>query len=200
MKPPFILASASPQRIALLAQIGIVPDEIVPADIDETPLPAESPRALALRLACGKARRIAGLRAGAYILGADSVVAVGRRVLGKPQDADEARRFLERLSGRRHRVYGGIALIEPGGRMATRLAQSIVTFKRLAPSEIDSYVASEQWQGKAGAYGIQGMAAGFVRFVSGAEQSNIVGLSLYDTRALLESAGYSVVGAGTSRG
>ncbi len=190
-RPPFILASASPRRVGLLRQVGIIPDEILPADIDETPRKGESPRALALRLATEKALAVAALRPGAFILAADTVVAAGRRILPKAEDADTARMCLETLSGRRHQVCGGIALIAPGGRIASRLVRNIVRFKRLSPAEIEAYVASGEWDGKAGGYGIQGRAAAFVAFVSGADQSNILGLSLYDTLALLKGAGYS---------
>lgn len=185
-----ILASASPRRVELLAQVGIVPDQILPADIDETPLKNESPRALALRLALGKARVVAAAHPDSFVLAADSVVALGRRVLGKPEDEEEARRFLEKLSGRRHRVYGGIALIAPGGKTASRIACSVVRFKNLSAAEIEGYIASGEWRGKAGGYGVQGRAGAFVSFVSGAAQSNIVGLSLYDTMALLKGLGY----------
>lgn len=186
-----VLASASPRRVDLLKQVGIVPDEILPADIDETPHKGERPNALARRLAVEKARVVAALRPGAFVLAADTVVAAGRRILPKAEDPDTARMCLETLSGRRHRVCGGIALIAPGGRVATRLVQSLVRFKRLSSAEIDAYIASGEWEGKAGGYGIQGRAAAFVTFVSGADQSNILGLSLYDTLALLDGAGYS---------
>lgn len=188
---PLVLASASPRRVDLLASVGLTPDEILPADIDETPRKGELPRALALRLAQDKAQAVAAQRPGAFILAADTVVGAGRRILGKPEDAAQARRFLEILSGRRHRVYGGIAVHAPGGRLATRLAVSTVRFKRLSAAEIDAYAASGEWEGKAGGYGVQGLAGAFIAFTAGAAQSNIVGLSLYDTMALLKGLGYS---------
>ncbi len=188
--PRLILASASPRRVDLLKQAGIIPDEILPANIDETPHRNERPGALAQRLAISKARAIAPQRPHAWILSADTVVAAGRRILPKAESVEDARTCLKILSGRRHRVYGGIALIAPDGALTSRLAQSLVRFKHLSPIEIESYLASGEWEGKAGGYGIQGKAATFVNFVSGAEQSNIIGLSLYDTVALLTGAGY----------
>lgn len=184
-----ILASASPRRKDLLAQMGIVPDKIVPAAIDETPKKDELPRRLVERLACEKARAVARDHAGAFVLAADTVVAVGRRILGKPEDAAEAERCLALLSGRRHKVVGGIALIRPDGTLASRVVETVVRFKRLAPWEINRYVASGAWKDKAGGYGIQESAESFVPFLSGS-YSNVVGLSLYDTMQMLDGAGF----------
>lgn len=186
----FILASASPRRLDLLAQIGLSPDIVDPAEIDETPLPQELPAQHARRLAEAKARLVAARHPGAFVLGADTVVGCGRRILGKADTEEEARRALELLSGRRHRVHGGIALVTPGGRIATREVQTIVTFKRLEPAEIDGYVASDEWRGKAGSYAIQGLAARFVRQLGGS-YSNVVGLPLFETVSLLAGQGYA---------
>lgn len=185
-----VLASASPRRLDLLAQIGIAPAAVDPAAIDEEPLARELPRAHAARLAEAKARAVAPRHPGAFILGADTVVACGRRILPKPGTCEEAARCLALLSGRRHRVHGGIALVTPGGRIATREVQTIVTFKRLEPAEIDGYVASGEWRGKAGSYAIQGLAARFVRQLGGS-YSNVVGLPLFETVSLLAGQGYA---------
>ncbi len=184
-----VLASASPRRLELLRRIGIEPDRVAPADVDETPRAKELPRQLAARLAGEKCAAAAARFPDAYVLAADTVVACGRRALGKPADAEEARRFLEMLSGRRHRVWGGIALAAPDGRRARRLAMTHVSFKRLEAREIEAYLACGEWRGKAGGYAIQGRAAGFVKAITGSE-SNVVGLALYETRALLAGLGY----------
>jgi septum formation protein len=189
VKNKLILASASPRRVELLAMAGIAPDQIIPADIDETPLKGELPRLLCTRLARAKAEKIASLHTGHFILAADTVVACGRRELGKPSDASDARRMLELLSGRRHKVFGGLSLITPEGRTLTRAVTSTVSFCRLNNTQIERYVESGEWEGKAGGYAIQGMAATFVRFISGSH-SNIIGLSLYDAVRMLENAGY----------
>lgn len=186
--PPLILASASPRRLELLRQIGLEPAAVVPADIDETPLKRERPRELALRLARAKAAAVARLRPDAFVLAADSVVAVGRRVLSKTEDAEEARRHLGLLSGRRHRVHAAVAVFAPDGRRAERLVTSIVAFKRLTEAEIAGYLATGEWRDKAGAYAIQGRAAAFVRFLSGS-YSAVVGLPLAQTAALLGGLG-----------
>ncbi len=188
-RPPLVLASASPRRTDLLRQIGIVPDAILPADIDERPRPRELPTNLALRLAAAKAAAVVAVRPDAMVLGADTVVACGRRVLAKTDDAAEARRFLALLSGRRHRVFGGIAVAAPDGRVVSRVVVTAVAFKRLEPAEIDAYLRSGEWQGKAGAYAIQGRAAAFVRWLAGS-YSNVVGLPLFETAALLRGIGY----------
>ncbi|CAN0557100.1 unnamed protein product, partial [Laminaria digitata] len=157
-----VLASASPRRVELLAQVGIVPDRIAPADIDETPQRREEPGPLAKRLALGKAEAVAAANDDAWVLAADTVVGLGRRILGKPENAAEARRFLSMLSGRRHRVYGGVTVISPTGRASRKLVATTVSFKRLETAEIDIYLESGEWEGKAGGYAIQGHAGGFV--------------------------------------
>jgi septum formation protein len=187
--PALVLASASPRRLELLRQIGIVPDAVDPAEIDETPLARELPPAHVLRLARAKAETVRPRHPGAFILAADTVVACGRRILGKPESEDTARVFLELLSGRRHRVYGCVAVIGPDGRMATRKVMSQVAVKRLSHPEIAAYLAAGEWQGKAGAYAIQGRAAKFVSWISGS-YSNVVGLPLYETARLLDGLGY----------
>jgi len=188
--PPLVLASASPRRRELLAQIALIPDAIDPADLDETPRPRELPAPHALRLAEEKARAVAARHPGAFVLGADTVVACGRRILPKAQDAETARRCLRLLSGRRHRVHGGLAVMRPDGGVASRRAETIVTFRRLLPEEIEDYLASGEWEGKAGGYAIQGLAARFVRFLAGS-YSNVVGLPLYETVTLLAGQGYA---------
>jgi nucleoside triphosphate pyrophosphatase len=190
-----VLASASPRRLALLAQIGIVPDLVLSADVDETPRKAELPAKLAARLAAEKAGRVkarpeaAALGPSALVLGADTVVALGRRILPKALTADQARDCLTLLSGRRHRVLTAIALALPDGSLRSRLAMTAVRFKRLSAAEITRYVDSGEWQGKAGGYAIQGRAAGLIPWISGS-YSTVVGLPLAETRALLESASY----------
>ena len=192
-RAPLVLASASPRRRALLAQIGLEPDDVRPADVDEAPLPGEAPRAQALRLARAKAAAVAARLGPAWTLAADTVAARGRRALGKPADAAQARAFLALLSGRRHRVWTGVAAIAPDGRAASRVVMTAVRFKRLAPREIDACVESGEWRGKAGGYAIQGLAGGFVVAVNGSP-SNVVGLPLHTARALLAGLGYPVDG------
>jgi len=182
-----ILASASPRRLALLAQIGVVPDAVMPADIDETPRKGELPIPYARRLAAAKAAAIA--EPGALILAADTVVAAGRRILPKAETEAEARAALALLSGRRHRVHSAVTLIDGEGRARHRLATAIVAFKPLSEDELAAYLASGEWQGKAGGYAIQGRAEALIRRLSGS-WSNVVGLPLYETRALLRAAGY----------
>lgn len=189
MKNKLILASASPRRLELLGQIGIVPDKIIPADIDETLQKGELPRAFAKRLSQSKAEKIANAHKGAIILAADTVVAAGRRVLDKPTDADDARRILTVLSGRRHKVYGGICVIDSDGTSRSKLVETTVSFRRLSERDIDAYIKSGEWEGKAGAYAIQGLASTYVKFLSGS-YSNVIGLSLYDTVNLLNASGY----------
>jgi septum formation protein len=184
-----ILASASPRRVDLLARIGVVPDRILPAEIDETPQPAELPADHARRLAAAKAAAIAAAHPGALVLGADTVVAAGRRILPKAEDDATARRCLELLSGRRHRVLSAVTLIDAEGRARHRLSVTSVTFKRLSAGEIDAYLRSSEWRGKAGGYAIQGRAEAYVRALAGSH-SGVVGLPLYETRALLEAAGH----------
>jgi septum formation protein len=188
-RAPLVLASASPRRLALLAQVQLSPDTIDPADIDETPLPRELPRPHALRLAEAKVRAVAPRHAGAFVLGADTVVACGRRILPAVRDVETARRCLALLSGRRHRVFGAIAVVAPDGSLATRCAESIVTFRRLESGEIEDYLAAREWEGKAGGYAIQGLAARFVRQLGGS-YSNVVGLPLFETVTLLAGKGY----------
>jgi septum formation protein len=184
--PRFVLASASPRRLDLLRQIGFTPDEIVAADIDETPLKDELPRALAVRLARAKADATA--RNDVVVLAADTVVGVGRRVLPKAETEAEARACLELLSGRPHRVYTAVAVIAPGQRLRERLTETRVFFKRLTQDEIASYLNSGEWRGKAGGYAVQGLAARFVTHIAGS-YSAVVGLSLFETANLLESCG-----------
>ncbi len=181
----FILASESPRRKQLLAQIGFTPDEIAPASLDESPLPKETPRALALRLAAAKARH--GARDGAVVLGADTVVALGRRILPKAMTRSEAQACLTLLSGRAHRVLTAVA-IASGERVRTRLAEARVRMKMLSRAEIAAYLDSGEWEGKAGGYAIQGRAGRFVIDIIGS-YSAIVGLPLYETANLLEAAG-----------
>jgi septum formation protein len=185
--PPLVLASASPRRLELLRQIGIEPIKIDPADTDETPRRDEPARAYAERMARAKLAIVAPRHPQALVLAADSVVAVGRRILPKAETKDEALSCLKLLSGRRHKVVGGLALAVPGGKVRTRLVETVVRFKRLEPKEVEAYVASGEWQGKAGGYAIQGRAAEFVAFISGS-YSNVVGLPLFETAALLRSA------------
>ena len=184
-----VLASASPRRLDLLRQIAVEPDVVDPAEIDETPLPRELPAALVLRLARAKAEAVRPRHPGAFILAADTVVACGRRILGKPDDEAEARRFLSLLSGRRPRVLGGVAVIAPDGRVATRRVVSNVAFKRLADAELAAYLATGEWRDRAGGYAIQGRAATLVSWIQGS-YSNVVGLPLYETAQLLAGLGY----------
>lgn len=184
-----ILASASPRRRDLLAQIGVAPDAIVPADIDESPRKAELPRPYAARMAAEKAAVVAGLHPGAIILSGDTVVAAGRRILPKTETEAEARLCLSLLSGRRHRVLSAVTLIDADGRARHKMSENVVIFKRLDRAEIDAYIASDEWRGKAGGYAIQGRAAGLIRSIIGSH-SAIMGLPLYETRALLRAASF----------
>ena len=186
--PEFILASASPRRRELLARLGIQPARIIAADIDETPLPGELPRAHAIRLAAEKARAAAAMVPGAYILTGDTVVGVGRRILPKAEDEATARACLALISGRRHRVFSAVALAAPDGTVRAALSETALRFKRLSNSEIDAYIAGGEWHGKAGGYAIQGMAEGFCLWLAGSH-SGVVGLPLYETRMLLIAAG-----------
>ncbi len=186
-----VLASASPRRLDLLARAAITPDEVVAPEIDETPTRDESAAALAARLAEAKARCIAGQRPGAFVLAADTVVAMGRRILPKAEDRATAEACLARLSGRRHRVVTGVSLVAPDGRIGRRRVVSTVTFKRLAPREVVWYLDTGDWRGKAGGYAIQGPAEVFVRALSGS-YSNVVGLPLAETWTLLGGLGYPV--------
>ncbi len=186
MHGSLILASASPRRLDLLRQIGLEPGAVEPADIDETPRARELPRAYALRMAEAKLAAVAPRHPGRLVLAADSVVAVGRRILPKAETEAEARACLALLSGRRHRVLGGVAVARGGGTARSRLVETVVRFKRLEAREIDDYLKSGEWRGKAGGYAIQGRAAAFVAFLSGS-YSNVVGLPLYETAHLLRS-------------
>ncbi|HTJ90137.1 MAG TPA: Maf family nucleotide pyrophosphatase [Acidocella sp.] len=179
-----ILASASPRRLALLRQIGIEPAQIFAPDIDETPLPAELPRAYAARMAAAKLRPADG-----FTIAADTVVAAGRRILPKAETVAQAEKCLKLLSGRRHRVFTGLAIRAPDGRIASRVVASVVGFARLDAAEIAAYLASGEWHGKAGGYAIQGQAAAFVDFLSGS-YSAVVGLPLHETSRLLHGLGY----------
>jgi septum formation protein len=187
--PFLVLASASERRIDLLRQIGIAPDRIEPPDIDEAPRQGELPSVHAMRLAEEKARAVMARHPGAYILAADTVVACGRRILPKPFDPATARRCLELLSGRRHRVHSGIALAGPDNRLTLRRVESQVAFKRLSEAEIAAYLCCGEWLGKAGGYAIQGRAAALIRWMSGS-YSNVVGLPLFETAQLLAGRGY----------
>ena len=192
-----VLASASPRRLSLLERAGLTPDLLNPADVDETPRKRETPRALSLRLASEKAERalempmVKALGPNAFVIGADTVVGLGRRILPKAETADVARDCLSLLSGRSHWVYSTVCLIAPGNKTTKRCVETKVRFKRLSREDIDSYIASGEWRGKAGAYAIQGRAEAFVRDLNGS-YSGVVGLPLYETVHLLEGAGYPV--------
>jgi len=186
---PLVLASASPRRLDLLRQIGIAPDIVDPADIDETPRRDELPPGHAARLAREKAEIVRARHPGAFLLAADTVVACGRRILPKPEDEATARACLALLSGRRHRVIGAVVVIGPTGAIVSRQVISQVIFKRLSKPESDAYVATGEWRGKAGGYAIQGRAAALIRWIAGS-YSNVVGLPLYETAQLLAGLGY----------
>jgi septum formation protein len=186
---PLILASASPRRANLLAQAGIVPQQIIAADLDEAPVKAELPRVYALRLAGEKARLVAQSHDAAFVLAGDTVVAAGRRILPKAETPAAIETCLSLLSGRRHQVMTAVALIAPDGRLHSRIAMTRVTFKRLTADEIADYVASGEGLGKAGGYAIQGRAEAFARSINGS-YSNVVGLPLYETISLLHGAGW----------
>ncbi len=188
-RPPLVLASASPRRLELLARIGVVPDRVAPVDLDETPRKAELPRLLAARLARGKAEAARALHPDALVLAADTVVAAGRRLLGKPADAAEARGFVELLSGRRHRVMTAVCLIRPDGKRSERLVTTVLAFQRLTPQQIAAHLESGEWRGVAGGYQIQKQAEAWCRFLSGSH-SNVVGLPLFETAQLLRGAGW----------
>ena len=187
--PTLILASASPRRCELLARLGIEPARVVHADVDETPLKGELPRDYAVRVAREKARAAAD--PSAHVLAGDTVVAVGRRILPKAEDEATARRCLELLSGRRHRVLSAVAVLAPDGRLREKLSETQVRFKRLSDDEIRAYLAGGEWHGKAGGYAIQGSAEGLVAWIGGSH-SAVVGLPLFETRALLKAAGFAI--------
>jgi septum formation protein len=184
MEHSLVLASASPRRVQLLALLGITPAAIIPADIDESPLPRELPLAYVKRIAVTKARTVASNQPGTSILAADTVVALGRRILPKAEDEATARTCLTLLSGRRHRVMTCVCLIDASGMLRSKTVTTIVKFSQLTPRMIDGYIASGEWQGKAGGYAIQGLAASFIPFISGSH-SNVVGLPLFETARLL---------------
>ena len=202
-RPKLVLASASPRRLGLLQQIGIEPDHLHPTDVDETPLKAELPRQLALRLAKDKAEAALAWSkrepqwTGAHILAADTVVAVGRRILPKAETVADAESCLRLLSGRSHRVWTGIAVATPAGAVKAKLIETRLRFKRLSSAEIADYIASDEWRGKAGGYAIQGIAAGFVVKLIGSYPS-VVGLPLAETIGLLEGNGFPVRAGWTS--
>ena len=184
-----ILASASPRRLDLLARIGVVPDAVLPADIDESVVKGELPRVHAQRLAREKALAAAADNPDALVIGADTVVAVGRRILPKVEDEATLRKCMALLSGRRHRVLTGVALALPGGGLRERLIETMIAMKRLSDQEIDHYAGHGEWRGKAGGYALQGYGEVFVRHIAGS-YSNVVGLPLAETRVLLQGAGY----------
>ena len=190
-KPQLILASASPRRLDLLAQIGVTPDSVIPADINEDPMLGELPRGHALRLAQEKAAIVSGRNAGAFVLAADTVVGVGRRILPKTETETEARMCLNLLSGRGHRVFTGVALIGKDGEMRSRVVETRLKMKQLSGSEIQAYMDSGEWKGKAGGYGIQGYAGAFISQLIGS-YTNVVGLPLFETRNLLIGAGVQI--------
>ncbi len=196
-RPKLVLASGSPRRLALLNQAGIEPDSLEPAEIDETPERGELPRTLAVRLAREKALkvqervRLQDQLKDSYILAADTVVALGRRILPKPELLEEASSCLRLLSGRTHKVYSGVCVITPKDTVKTRLVETRVRFKRLSDQEIESYLASGEWRNKAGGYAIQGLAGGFVVKLIGS-YTNVVGLPLYETNAVLSGEGFPI--------
>ena len=186
----FILASASPRRTDVLAQIGLLPDQIIPADINEDPIEGELPGPHALRLATEKAIAIASKHSGQIILAADTVVGIGRRILPKSEDRQTAEDCLRLLSGRSHRVFTGVALIDAEGQLRSRLNETRLKFKRLSEVEITEYLDSGEWDGKAGGYGIQGLAGTYIHHISGS-YTGVMGLPVYETRNLLRAAGVS---------
>ncbi len=185
-----ILASASPRRLDLLARIGVVPDAVLPADVDESVPKGELPRDHALRLAREKAEAVAANEPGALVLAADTVVAVGRRILPKADDEATLRACMALLSGRRHRVMTGVALAAPGG-VQVKLVETMIAIKRLSAEEVDFYAAHGEWRGKAGGYALQGYGEVYVRHIAGS-YSNVVGLPLAETRLMLKAAGYPI--------
>ncbi|MBB4860122.1 septum formation protein [Novosphingobium chloroacetimidivorans] len=187
--PRLILASASPRRRELLGRLGLTADAVSAADIDETPAPREEPRAYARRMAREKAAAVESETA--CVLAGDTVVAVGRRILPKAEDEATARACLELLSGRRHRVLSAVALRAPDGTVRERLSETVVRFKQLSREEIAAYLAGGEWEGKAGGYAIQGAAEGLIAWISGSH-SGVVGLPLFETRALLRAAGFAI--------
>jgi septum formation protein len=196
-RPKLVLASGSPRRLALLNQAGIEPDALLPSEIDEMPTKGELPRSLATRIARAKAEAALGMvrldeeLRGSFILAADTVVAVGRRIMPKAEMLDEAAACLRLLSGRNHRVYSGVCLVTPRQGFRQRLVETRVRFKRLSKEDLEAYLASGEWRGKAGGYGVQGLAGSFVIKIIGS-YTNVVGLPLHETVALLSGEGYPV--------
>lgn len=187
----FILASASPRRLQLLAQIGLTPDAVHPADINEDPIPGELPRPHALRLAQEKAAVVALRQPGNIVLAADTVVGVGRRILPKTMEREEAETCLRLMSGRAHRVFTGVCVIDADGIARSKVSETRLKVKRLSDQELNAYLDSEEWHGKAGGYGIQGRAATFIPFLSGS-YTGVVGLPLYETATMLRTAGLKI--------
>jgi septum formation protein len=188
-QPALVLASASPRRRELIARLGIEPSGITPADIDETPLPRELSRDYVIRMAREKALAVANVSA--HVLAGDTVVALGRRILPKAEDEATARRCLTLMSGRRHRVLSSVALLSPDGTLRERLSETMVRFKPLASAEIEAYLSSGEWHGKAGGYAIQGRAEALIAWIAGSH-SGVMGLPLFETRALLRAAGFAI--------
>ena len=184
----FILASASPRRLQLLSQIGVTPDAVVPADINEDPIPGELPRPHALRLAQEKAAHVSASHPGKIILAADTVVGVGRRILPKTLDRAEAETCLRLMSGRAHRVFTGVCVVDADGVSRAKVSETRLKMKRLTEPELSAYLDSEEWHGKAGGYGIQGKAGAFIPFLSGSYTA-VVGLPIYETAVMLRTAG-----------
>lgn len=184
--PKLLLASASSRRLDLLRQMGIIPDDVIAADIDEAIYKGEKPKNLALRLSQEKATALKEVHPEHFILAADTVVACGQNILDKAENPESAKKYLQKLSGRRHQVHGGISLLTPEGRQFSRHCKTMVQFKPLTPKDIENYIGSGEWEGKAGGYAIQGFAGSFVKHMAGS-YSNVVGLSLYDTIKILES-------------
>lgn len=188
--PRLVLASASPRRLALLRQIGLEVAEVAPADIDETPRARELPAAYARRMAAAKAEAVLPRHADAFLIAADTVVAVGRRILPKAEDDESARHCLRLLSGRRHRVLGAVVVAAPHGRRAARLVTTTVAVRRLSAADMEAYLESEEWRGKAGGYAIQGRAAAFIPWIRGS-YANVVGLPVAEVAAMLDGLGFA---------
>lgn len=194
-KPKLILASASPRRVELLKNIGVVPDAIDPADLDETPKRGELPDKYALRIAVEKARAVAARHSDSIVLAADTVVAVGRRILPKAESLELAKECWNLMPGRRHRVLTAVVVVDAGGKLRQRLSETVVSVRRITEAERAAYLASKEWEGKAGGYAIQGKAGLFFKSIQGS-QSGVVGLPIYETGALLSAAGYPLHGEG----
>ncbi len=189
MSQKLILASASPRRLSLLASAGVHPDKVEPADLDESIIKNETGSHLVKRLALSKAKYVYERNPNNFIIGADTIVSAGRRLMGKPSDPDNARAYIKQLSGRRHRVYGGICVISPKGDLSLKSISTIVRFKRLTPDEIDAFILTGQWKDKAGGYAIQGLAGSFVLSINGS-YTNIGGLDIASAIAMLTGLGF----------